>query len=760
MNTPSNSGYFAYWNAQDYVATPRRIRGLQLFLNTGCHRQCPECAANIPNIRYPEHYPLDDLRHTAECFYGIEHVSVTGGEPTLHPQFRELVPHLKTWFGCRSLALETNGCHLNQYQDLLGYFDDILLSHYPDNEEQTALLAALGIDGRPAGPTVHVTTARRARHPAPCRRANFVQSAYGRVYPCAIPAGFEGIGIPLTPNWRADILKVPLPCADCCFAEETSPHPLSLFKERGQGVRLISPHDGQGPREVRPAWRWPQLRDDIKIYGLDLDSWMGREAQIRINPHQSMHRLLIHFESSAPQALHPLTLRFLNQQGETVTTHRVERAGVAVVPLELPQFFTRPDDSWITVRCDKTFTDANRELGIRVCSLRYLAQQEPPLYAEHLRLIEEYSHQIEEYSHQLAITEGELVAKEEVIQSQRQELFVQDEMNRLFRRTSFWYWGVHRPKRLLKGLLPEFGQRPLRRLRQQFQPKLGVLSQYAPRPWQSRTSHEQNAIVAPTGSLPTISMITPSLNQGRFLERTIKSVIDQQYPHLEYLIQDGGSTDETSHILAQYLAHITAVESERDGGQANAINAGFRHATGEIMAWLNSDDLLLPGALSYVANFFRTHPAVDVVYGHRLIIDEQDWEIGRWILPPHDETMLLWADYIPQETLFWRRSLWEKAGGYVDEAYHFALDWELLLRFRAAGAAFARLPRFLAAFRVHPQQKTAKELESTGKEEMARLRQRCHGRDVSEREAAHHLHDYMWKHLVYDALYRWKVLSF
>ena len=178
------------------------------------------------------------------------------------------------------------------------------------------------------------------------------------------------------------------------------------------------------------------------------------------------------------------------------------------------------------------------------------------------------------------------------------------------------------------------------------------------------------------------------------------------------------------------------------------------------MAWLNSDDLLLPGTVTYIVKFFLDHPEVDVVYGHRIVINEDGAEIGRWILPSHNDNVLLWADYIPQETIFWRRQIWQKAGGYIHESYHFALDWELLLRFRDAGAMFVRLPRFLAAFRVHEHQKTSKELEGRGSQEMQRLRERCHGRHVSHEEAQYNIRHYMRKHVFYNSLHRLRILKF
>ena len=152
------------------------------------------------------------------------------------------------------------------------------------------------------------------------------------------------------------------------------------------------------------------------------------------------------------------------------------------------------------------------------------------------------------------------------------------------------------------------------------------------------------------------------------------------------------------------------------------------------MAYLNSDDLLLPGAVPYVTAYFAAHPEVDVVYGHRVFIDADDQEIGRWVLPPHSDRMLLWADYVPQETLFWRRRIWDRIGGALDESFQFAMDWDLLLRFRNAGARIVRLPRFLGAFRVHPEQKSQALRLSVGEKEMALLRLRQHGREVTRQE--------------------------
>ena len=289
------------------------------------------------------------------------------------------------------------------------------------------------------------------------------------------------------------------------------------------------------------------------------------------------------------------------------------------------------------------------------------------------------------------------------------------------------------------------------RLKKHLAPQLGVLYQHPPKPQTVPKSYSLTKPPAPA-SAPVISIVTPSYNQGGFIERTIKSIISQGYANLEYIIQDGASTDETMQVVAKYRKHLKHAESVKDSGQTQAINLGFRHASGEIMAYLNSDDLLLPGSLNYVASYFNKHPEVDVVYGHRVIIDEYDQEVGRWVMPPHNNEVLSWADYIPQETLFWRRSIWEKAGGTMDESFRFAMDWDLILRLREAKAKFVRLPRYLGAFRIHPHQKTSAQIAEIGNQEMNRLRERSNGRQVSHQEIAGHIRPYLIRHILYSRL--------
>ncbi|MEE9413969.1 MAG: glycosyltransferase, partial [Acidimicrobiales bacterium] len=203
-----------------------------------------------------------------------------------------------------------------------------------------------------------------------------------------------------------------------------------------------------------------------------------------------------------------------------------------------------------------------------------------------------------------------------------------------------------------------------------------------------------------------------------------------------------------------------SVVSEADHGQAHAIDKGFQRTSGEIMGWINSDDLLLPGSLRYVGKYFLDHPEIDVLYGHRVLIDEQDREVGRWVLPAHDSEVLSWADYVPQETMFWRRNIWEEAGGQIDQSFQFAVDWDLILRFREAGARFARVPRFLGAFRIHSNQKTSAQMADIGEREMWRLRDRCHGRRVEYPEVNSEIRGYLRRHVVVHNLYRFGLLRY
>jgi hypothetical protein len=281
-------------------------------------------------------------------------------------------------------------------------------------------------------------------------------------------------------------------------------------------------------------------------------------------------------------------------------------------------------------------------------------------------------------------------------------------------------------------------------------PRVGVLRHHPPVALRVPARYPRTA---PPRDPPAISLVTPSYEQGRYLERTLYSVLGQGYPKLEYVVQDGGSGDETREVLERFGGALTDWASEPDEGQADAINRGFARTTGEIMAYLNSDDLLLPGSLAYVGRYFAAHPRVDVVYGHRVLIDEHDRQIGRWTLPRHDDATLALTDYVPQETLFWRREAWERAGGAIDTSLRFAIDWDLLLRLREAGAQMVRLPRYLGAFRVHPEQKTAREQRQC-LDECELLRTRVHGRAMTDDEALLRAKPYMRRHVLHHTAHR------
>jgi len=254
--------------------------------------------------------------------------------------------------------------------------------------------------------------------------------------------------------------------------------------------------------------------------------------------------------------------------------------------------------------------------------------------------------------------------------------------------------------------------------------------------------------------MPRFSIVIPSLNQGQFLGEAIESIISQEYPDLELFVVDGGSSDESVDVIKRYSKDTTWSCSEPDNGQADAINKGFSRSTGAILGWLNADDQLAPGSLYRIATFFSKRADVDVAYGHRVLIDDNGYEVGRWILPWHSDKVLSWADYVPQETMYWRRSIWTRVGGKVDESFRFAMDWDLLLRFREAHARMVRLPHFLGFFRLHPNQKTAAHIENTGFPEMQRLRARTLGYEPSPLRIAIGVLGYLMQARMFELWYR------
>jgi glycosyltransferase involved in cell wall biosynthesis len=246
------------------------------------------------------------------------------------------------------------------------------------------------------------------------------------------------------------------------------------------------------------------------------------------------------------------------------------------------------------------------------------------------------------------------------------------------------------------------------------------------------------------GAALRVSIVTPSFNQGIFIRETISSVLSQSHSELDYVIQDAASVDETHEVISSFADPRLRLFIEKDKGQADALNNGFRRTGGDIMAYLNSDDLLMPGALTYITDFFAARPDVDVVYGDRLIVDDKSRLIGKWRLPPHDPAVISIVDYVPQETLFWRRSAWERVGEAFDDALQFAMDWDLILRFQSTGAKIVHVPIYIGAFRVHQLQKTHSAIK-LGRVEMKHVRSRYVSRGGAMYRQLAHIR-YLWRH--------------
>ncbi|MFN8535553.1 MAG: glycosyltransferase family 2 protein [Dehalococcoidia bacterium] len=221
---------------------------------------------------------------------------------------------------------------------------------------------------------------------------------------------------------------------------------------------------------------------------------------------------------------------------------------------------------------------------------------------------------------------------------------------------------------------------------------------------------------------PQISIVTPSFNQASFLEETMRSVLQQDYPALEYLVLDGGSTDGSADLLTRYAPNLQYAVSAPDGGQTEAINTGLARSSGEIVAYLNSDDLYCPGALQEVARVFSAQPDLDILYGERiLLIDENSALIGIDRAPSFSIERLLRGDFIFQPTTFMRRRVIERAGPF-DPSLRYVMDYEFFLRAALAGCRFERYDGPpLAAFRLHSQSKTLSKATQGLQEELAML---------------------------------------
>jgi len=204
---------------------------------------------------------------------------------------------------------------------------------------------------------------------------------------------------------------------------------------------------------------------------------------------------------------------------------------------------------------------------------------------------------------------------------------------------------------------------------------------------------------------PKITIVTPSYNQGQFLEETIQSVLGQCYPNLEYMVMDGGSTDNSVEVIKKYEKHLAYWVSAKDGGQSAAINAGFGRATGDILGWLNSDDMYLPGALHCVAG--RLNPAhSEIVFGNCLHIREDSRATyGSDVEASHQRESLAVCDYIIQPSSLWTKAAWDTVG-LLDDSLTYSFDWEWFLRAQEKNIAFLPISKYLSLYRMHESHKT------------------------------------------------------
>jgi GT2 family glycosyltransferase len=220
--------------------------------------------------------------------------------------------------------------------------------------------------------------------------------------------------------------------------------------------------------------------------------------------------------------------------------------------------------------------------------------------------------------------------------------------------------------------------------------------------------------LSPILKQPLVTIITPSFNQARYLEATIQSVLAQDYPHIEYILIDGASTDTSIEIVKKYKSKLAYWVSEKDSGQAEAINKGLVRATGEIIAWLNSDDYYLPNTISRVVQVFEENPDIIMVYGDMLAVDEQGQTINVLKYKQLSLEDLLYFQIIGQPSVFFRRVALEQAG-LLDTTFHFLLDHHLWIRIARQGKIL-HVPQTWSAARYHAEAKNRAKAAEFGRE--------------------------------------------
>lgn len=239
--------------------------------------------------------------------------------------------------------------------------------------------------------------------------------------------------------------------------------------------------------------------------------------------------------------------------------------------------------------------------------------------------------------------------------------------------------------------------------------------------------------------LPLVSIVTPSYNQGRYLEETILSVLNQDYPEIEYIVIDGGSNDGSVDIIRKYSDRLAYWVSEPDKGQADALYKGFARASGGIQAYLNSDDVYLPGAVSAAAAALTGNPKLALVHADCIYIDSQGQEIGRRVGLDGDflSFFLQQLNPILQPSAFWRASAYQAAGG-IDPSLHLVMDYDLWCRIGLRGLEIEHIPEPLSMFRIHGESKTRQNLLSFVQERWSLLDQYFCDPALRPRIAEHH----------------------
>lgn len=220
-------------------------------------------------------------------------------------------------------------------------------------------------------------------------------------------------------------------------------------------------------------------------------------------------------------------------------------------------------------------------------------------------------------------------------------------------------------------------------------------------------------------TVPKISVITPSYNQGQFIEETIVSVLSQDYPNLEYIIMDGGSNDQTVEVIKKFEKQISYWQSKKDKGQAAAINEGFSKASGDILCWLNSDDIYLPGVLNKVSQLISNPENVEIIFGNCLHFNDANNKLrGSDVVSSHSRFELSLCDYIIQPSSFFTKAAWQKTG-VLNESLIYTFDWDWFIRAKKAGATFTPVHAYFSKYRIHDSHKSG----SGGDKRNAELKQ-------------------------------------